>query len=64
MTPNRPDGDSAPLPRSAGAGIHPGPEGPGTLPEGKVDGLVFDRLVNGGAVAAEEVRGLVASALR
>jgi DNA-binding transcriptional regulator YbjK len=29
-----------------------------------VDGLVFDRLVNGGAVTEEEIRGLVASALR
>jgi DNA-binding transcriptional regulator YbjK len=29
-----------------------------------VDGLVFDRLVNGGAVTEEEMRGLVASALR
>ncbi|MDQ0937302.1 hypothetical protein QFZ49_007277 [Streptomyces turgidiscabies] len=25
------------LPRYTGAGIHPDPEGPGTLPEGKVD---------------------------
>ncbi|WP_031161236.1 TetR/AcrR family transcriptional regulator [Streptomyces durhamensis] len=29
-----------------------------------VDGLVFDRLVNGGSVCEEEVRGLVAAALR
>lgn len=29
-----------------------------------VDGLVFDRLVNGGAVTEEEIRGLVTSALR
>lgn len=29
-----------------------------------VDGLVFDRLVNGGSVAEEEVRGLVTAALR
>ncbi|GCB45152.1 TetR/AcrR family transcriptional regulator [Streptomyces sp. NL15-2K] len=29
-----------------------------------VDGLVFDRLVHGGAVTEEELRGLVASALR
>ncbi|MEU9475897.1 TetR family transcriptional regulator C-terminal domain-containing protein [Streptomyces sp. NPDC048191] len=29
-----------------------------------VDGLVFDRLVNGGGVREEEVRGLVAAALR
>ncbi|WP_225804739.1 TetR/AcrR family transcriptional regulator [Streptomyces sp. NK15101] len=29
-----------------------------------VDGLVFDRLVNGGAVSVEEVRRLVAAALR
>ncbi|OLZ63016.1 TetR family transcriptional regulator [Streptomyces sp. IMTB 2501] len=29
-----------------------------------VDGLVFDRLVNGGDVREEEVRGLVAAALR
>ncbi|WP_369033930.1 TetR/AcrR family transcriptional regulator [Streptomyces adonidis] len=29
-----------------------------------VDGLVFDRLVNGGEVSAEEIGGLVASALR
>ncbi|GHE05268.1 TetR/AcrR family transcriptional regulator [Streptomyces alanosinicus] len=29
-----------------------------------VDGLVFDRLVNGGAVREGEVRGLVAAALR
>ncbi|TQK86618.1 TetR family transcriptional regulator [Streptomyces puniciscabiei] len=29
-----------------------------------VDGLVFDRLVNGGSVAEEEIRGLVTAALR
>ncbi|MEU9374200.1 TetR family transcriptional regulator C-terminal domain-containing protein [Streptomyces sp. NPDC048255] len=29
-----------------------------------VDGLVFDRLVNGGSVPAHEIRGLVAAALR
>ncbi|MFJ8104900.1 TetR/AcrR family transcriptional regulator [Streptomyces sp. NPDC096132] len=29
-----------------------------------VDGLVFDHLVNGGTVSAEEIRGLVVSALR
>ncbi|QTD96178.1 hypothetical protein S1361_02405 [Streptomyces cyanogenus] len=29
-----------------------------------VDGLVFDRLVNGGSVQEEEIRGLVAAALR
>jgi DNA-binding transcriptional regulator YbjK len=29
-----------------------------------VDGLVFDRLVNGGSVSAEEIRGLVTAALR
>ncbi|WP_030340650.1 TetR/AcrR family transcriptional regulator [Streptomyces sp. NRRL S-1022] len=29
-----------------------------------VDGLVFDRLVNGGSVQEEEIRGLVATALR
>lgn len=29
-----------------------------------VDGLVFDRLVNGGSVSEEEIRGLVTAALR
>ncbi|GGK78965.1 hypothetical protein GCM10010094_45220 [Streptomyces flaveus] len=29
-----------------------------------VDGLVFDRLVNGGSVSSQEIRGLVAAALR
>jgi hypothetical protein len=29
-----------------------------------VDGLVFDRLVNGGSVPAQDIRGLVAAALR
>ncbi|MEU8034420.1 TetR family transcriptional regulator C-terminal domain-containing protein, partial [Streptomyces sp. NPDC049099] len=29
-----------------------------------VDGLIFDRLVNGGSVSEEEIRGLVAAALR
>lgn len=36
-TPNRPEGDSATPARSAGASIHPDPEGPGTLPENEVD---------------------------
>jgi hypothetical protein len=29
-----------------------------------VDGLVFDRLANGGSVWSQEIRGLVAAALR
>jgi hypothetical protein len=29
-----------------------------------VDGLVFDRLVNGGSVSGQEIHGLVAAALR
>ncbi|MEU2714365.1 TetR family transcriptional regulator C-terminal domain-containing protein [Streptomyces sp. NPDC007205] len=29
-----------------------------------VDGLIFDRLVNGGSVSEDEIRGLVAAALR
>jgi gluconate 5-dehydrogenase len=36
-----------PLPRSAGAGIHPGPEGPGTLPENKVDDDEFNAWILG-----------------
>lgn len=58
----------------AGPARHPGPGPPGGPAAVRVvvtgrcapgaDGLVFDRLVNGGTVTGPEIHGLVAAALR